>query len=320
MQNETLVSIICNTYNHEKYISDAIESFLMQKTNFRYEVLINDDASTDKTAEIIRFYEEKYSHTIKPIYQVENQYSKGIKIGRINAERAIGKYIALCEGDDYWTDPYKLQKQIAFLENNPDYSLCVHGASAINASTNKKIYDFRPSKTSKDFSTEEAIIGGGGLFATNSMVYRRIESESMPDFYNNAPIGDYPLTIFLSLIGKVYYIDEIMSIYRYLVPGSWTERELKTSEKRIKHFEMIERMLLEVDEYTNHKYSTTIKKTILKNKFQLFLEQGDINGVQTDELIEFYNEMSNTEKLKIYLKKYLPKTVKFLNQVKKGFS
>ena len=317
--SEILVSVVCNTYNHEPYIADAIESFLMQKTNFKYEILINDDASTDKTADIIRHYEKKHPHIIKSIYQIENQYSKGIKIGIVNADRAIGKYIALCEGDDYWTDSYKLQKQIDFLENNSDYSLCVHGASMINASTNEKIYDVRPSKASKDFNTEEIIIGGGGLFATNSMVYRRIESENKPDFYNNSPIGDYPLTIFLSLIGKVYYIDQNMSIYRYLVPGSWTEREFKNTQKRISHFEIMERMLREVDEYTDYNYSATIKKTILKNQFYLNLEQGKFDAIKKGELYKFYNGLSKKEKLIINLKQYSPTTVIILKKLKKVF-
>ena len=116
--NEILVSICCITYNHEKYIRDAIEGFLMQKTDFPFEVLIHDDASTDGTADIIREYETKYPDIIKPIYQTENQYSKGIKISATyNYPRAKGKYIALCEGDDYWIDPYKLQKQVDFLEH-----------------------------------------------------------------------------------------------------------------------------------------------------------------------------------------------------------
>ena len=107
--NDILVSICCITYNHEDYIADAIEGFLMQKTDFKYEVLIHDDASTDRTAEIIRKYERKFPNLIKPIYQTENQHSKGIKVGKYNIERALGKYIALCEGDDYWVDPCKLQ-------------------------------------------------------------------------------------------------------------------------------------------------------------------------------------------------------------------
>lgn len=267
--DEIVVSVVCNTYNHEPFIADAIESFLMQKTSFKYEVLINDDASTDKTAELIKRYEEKYPKIIKPIYQTENQLSKGIIIGRINADRSVGKYIALCEGDDFWIDPNKLQKQTDFMENNPEYTLCVHAATRIHALTNVRLKDVRPSRFSKDFGTEEVIFGGGGIFPTNSMFYRRKESELKPDFYNNSPVGDYPLAIFLSLIGKVYYIDEFMSTYRYGVPGSWTEREFSTIEKKIEHFKIMENMLRELNEYTKNRYLDVIEKTISKNRIKL---------------------------------------------------
>src|SRR5699024_5978215 len=102
----------CTAYNHERYIAETIESFLMQKTNFRYEILIHDDASTDNTAEIIKKYEKQFPEIIKPVYQKVNQYSQGVNVHELIRQRAIGKYFALCEGDDYWTDSYKLQKQI----------------------------------------------------------------------------------------------------------------------------------------------------------------------------------------------------------------
>ncbi|MFK2352270.1 glycosyltransferase family 2 protein [Bacteroides fragilis] len=110
---EPLVSICCITYNHVAHISQCLDGFLMQKTTFIFEILIHDDASTDGTADIIRKYVAKYPHLIKPVYQVENQYSKGVKImSTYNYSRARGKYIALCEGDDYWIDPLKLQNRL----------------------------------------------------------------------------------------------------------------------------------------------------------------------------------------------------------------
>ena len=113
---EPLVSINCITYNHEAYIRDALEGFLMQKTDFTFEILVHDDASTDQTANIIRKYEKKYPEIIKPIYQKENQYSQEVEISKqFQFPRARGKYIAICEGDDYWTNPYKLQKQVIVL-------------------------------------------------------------------------------------------------------------------------------------------------------------------------------------------------------------
>ena len=121
-----LVSISCITYNHEPYIVQALNGFLMQKTSFPFEVLVHDDASTDRTADIIREYEKKFPKIIKPIYQKENQYSKGFTsvTATWNFPRAQGKYMALCEGDDYWIDENKLQMQVDFLEHNPDYGLC----------------------------------------------------------------------------------------------------------------------------------------------------------------------------------------------------
>lgn len=133
---EPLVSICCLTYNHAPYIRDTIEGFLIQKTNFPFEIIIHDDASTDGTDEIIREYEAKYPDIIKPIYETENQHSKELgKVTKITYSAACGKYIALCEGDDYWTDPYKLQKQVDFLEENEEYAVCFHRYKIVDNET-----------------------------------------------------------------------------------------------------------------------------------------------------------------------------------------
>src|SRR5690606_16372266 len=122
-----LVSICCITFNHVNFIRDAIDGFLMQKTDFPFQILIHDDASTDGTEEIIREYESNHPDIIKPIYETENQYVKGRKGSRtFNFPRAKGKYIAMCEGDDYWIDSLKLQKQVDFLEANPTFSGTFH--------------------------------------------------------------------------------------------------------------------------------------------------------------------------------------------------
>lgn len=136
MNTNILVTIICTAYNHEKYISDAIDGFLMQKTNFDYEVLVHDDASTDRTAEIIRKYAEEYPQIIIPILQEKNQVSQGVQIYKEYLyPRGKGKYFAICEGDDYWTDETKLQKQIDFLEIHQDYSMCCHNSTRLYSNT-----------------------------------------------------------------------------------------------------------------------------------------------------------------------------------------
>lgn len=132
---EILVSVVCLAYNHEKYIRDTLEGFIMQKTSFDFEVIIHEDASTDKTADIIREYEAKHPAIIKPLYQKENIYSKGINCLQFIYPKMKGKYIAFCEGDDYWTDPLKLQKQVDFLEAHPDYVYSCHRFSVLEENT-----------------------------------------------------------------------------------------------------------------------------------------------------------------------------------------
>jgi glycosyltransferase involved in cell wall biosynthesis len=126
-----LISICCTTYNHEKYIEDCINGFLSQQTSFLYEIIIHDDASTDKTPQIIQKFEEKYPEIIKPIYQSINQMSltNANPILEFCLPRANGKYIAFCDGDDYWTDIHKLQDQVNVLETFPEISLCTGGVS-----------------------------------------------------------------------------------------------------------------------------------------------------------------------------------------------
>lgn len=129
-QNKPLVAIHCMVYNHASYLRDCFEGFVMQQTNFPFVAIVHDDASTDNSADIIREYETRYPHIFKPIYQTENQHSKsGVSVVRLINEaiqKTGAKYIAMCEGDDYWTDPQKLQRQIDFLETHPEYSFCCH--------------------------------------------------------------------------------------------------------------------------------------------------------------------------------------------------
>lgn len=127
-ENNPLLTIICTAYNHEKYIQECLEGLVIQQTNFAFEIIVHDDASTDKTQQIIDIYAKKYPKLFFNIYQTENQFSKAdINIWYdIMLPQARGKYIAICEGDDYWTDPLKLQKQVDFLENNKEYVFCTH--------------------------------------------------------------------------------------------------------------------------------------------------------------------------------------------------
>lgn len=312
-----LVSINCITYNHEKYIADAIESFLMQTTNFNIEILIHDDASTDSTAEIIREYEVKYPDLIKPIYQKENQYSKGNSVNRINIKRAKGKYIALCEGDDYWLDPYKLQKQVDYMEKHPECSLCVHGGEVVTAAEKKTISYNRANKGNKDFRVEEVIEGGGALFITNSMLFPLRFYSERPKFFEISPVGDYPLAINLSLLGTVHYMDEIMSAYREGVSGSWTDKNMSSLKGRIEHFDKMSIMLDELNQYTNYQYENSINRRKYTDQLFLLLEQRKFKEVKTGQYKDIYLKLGYKKKIIIFMDQYCSSISKVLRVAKR---
>lgn len=314
---EILVSIHCITYNHEKYISDAIDSFLMQKTDFKYEILIHDDASTDRTAEIILEYEKAYPNLIKPIYQTENQYSRGIPFEDFNFNRAEGKYIAFCEGDDFWTDPYKLQKQVDYMESHPECSLCVHAGKIVTALGKNIISYNRPHRGSKLFGVSEIIEGGGGLFLTNSMLCLTGFIKNSPTFVKKAPVSDYPTVINLSLLGKVYYMDGFMSCYRVGDNESWTNRIYSDIEKRKQHYDEITEMLNEINLYTNYKYDEVIAKTIFQNRLSILLEERKFKEIKTGQNKAYYIRLGLKRKLIILLTQYYPNLLEILKSAKR---
>lgn len=314
MSKEIMVSINCTTYNQESYIADAVESFLMQKTNFKYEILIHDDASTDNTRSIIKKYEKQYPDIIKPIYQEENKYSKGIKVNyEYNFKRSKGKYIALCEGDDYWTDPYKLQKQVDYMESNPECTLCMHMVEAVNADTKQSLRFIRPYDYNKICSTEEMMMGGGGFVGTNSLLFPKKAFKNAPKFYLNSPVGDYPLQIFLTYKGYAYYMDENMSAYRVNANNSWSRRMLNVSnEKKIQHMDKIDKMLDEFNIYSNREYENTINKLKNRNEFRRELMKGNLKKLKQHEYKQFYLQLGTKTKIKLFIIYYLPISKKFI--------
>lgn len=217
-----LVSIICDTYNHRSYIRQCLEGFINQITDFKYEVLVHDDASTDGTAEIIREFEAKYPDFIKPIYQSVNQYSGDDKIWiRFQFPRANGKYLALCEGDDYWTDPYKLQKQVDFLEENKNCSACFTNAEIINELDNTKrkfIYGLKEGL----IPAERSILRGGSSYPTASLVFVRrfFLCEVFEKVRELA--GDSLLIITLAMQGDIFFLNQVTCVYRVWTGGVYS--------------------------------------------------------------------------------------------------
>lgn len=215
--DDILVSICCLTYNHEKYIKDCLNGFLCQKTNFKFEVLIHDDASTDSTPDIIRQYEALYPDIIKPIYQKVNQYSQGIAMSATYLYPiAKGKYIAKCEGDDYWIDPDKLQMQVDFLEENPEYGLCYTKAKVFDQEKQKMLLKNNGCKIR---NYEDIFVNGNKVVNLTVIIkkdFLNLYFNEIDPLNKDWKMGDLPLWLYMYKKSKVYFFPKVTGVYRVL--------------------------------------------------------------------------------------------------------
>jgi len=257
-----LVSICSLTYNHENYISQALEGFLMQKTTFPIEIIIHDDASTDNTTNIIREYENKYPDIIKPIYQNENQWSKGIRPSSTYVWPCTkGKYIALCEGDDYWTDPYKLQKQVDFMEANTEYSMCFHLVENFYQDGSKPSFIYPYKKRQQPIYSLQDVLKY--FFINTCSVIYRLDNKILPEWFSKHMLGDYTLHLLYADKGKIRLIPEVMARYRIHSGGIWSSRSGKDTINKLND---LINLLNDFDKHTKNKHSNDINRRILKLK------------------------------------------------------
>lgn len=212
------VSVLMITYNHEQFIAQAIESILMQQVSFEYEIVIGEDCSTDRTRDIIISYRKKYSDKIRALLHEKNI---GMQKNFVQTYKACqGKYIGLCEGDDYWTDPSKLQKQVDFLEANPDFSICFHKVKILEDNQLKDDYITQvPSTTSTILE-----LARGNYIHTLSCVFRNNISNIFGPHFASSPLGDYYLHMMNARHGKIYYINEILGVYRVHNTSIWSRQ------------------------------------------------------------------------------------------------
>lgn len=209
-----VVSVVCVTYNQEAFIAETLDSFLMQQVTFPMEIIVADDASTDKTPEIIAQYAQDHPDIIRPILRSKNI---GVLANFLETMRsAKGRYIALCEGDDYWTDKNKLQKQVRFMDDHPDYSICFHPVEVLfdDGSQESSIY---PDTTKETTFTVKRLLTNN-FMQTNSVMYRR-QDYSM-EVEGVMPV-DWYLHLYHAQFGKIGFIHDIMSVYRRHEGGIW---------------------------------------------------------------------------------------------------
>jgi len=272
---EVKVSIHCLCYNHEKFIVEALDGMVNQKTNFAYEIIVHEDASTDRSAEIVKEYEQKYPELIKVIYQEKNQYSQNIDAFRTHMfPVSRGKYIAICDGDDFWCCEDKLQLQYDFLEAHPDTFMVACNSERIRTD-GSKINNVVEVQGSRYIPVEELIFKNKSVPQQSSLMFRRefYEVEQPEWFYKT--VMDNRFRLFSACLGKVYYIDRVMAKYRAMVQGSYSMSLRKDQTHYKKQLTSAIEFFEHFDEYTSFKYTEAIKKEITRRSILLAMAERD---------------------------------------------
>lgn len=289
-EGKVMVSVWCRTYNHVNYIRDALEGILSQKTEFIYKVVVFDDASTDGTSDIVREYGERYPQIIHAIIAEENIHHRsdgGEIVLELWRKHLTGKYVAFCEGDDFWIDPNKLQIQVDYMESHPECSLYMHNALWLNC-YNGKLQAGSPfqSDGERDVTAEELIMQYNGYPSTASFFTRGEEQLRKPLFCFLSPVGDYTTILYLLSKGKVHYNSRIMSVYRVFASGSCAVRMQQSGGMRINFYLRLRSFLTAYDKYTDNKYHKWIAKRIA------CCELAVMHGGEPDVLIAEYVKKS----------------------------
>lgn len=289
------VSVLMITYNHQDYIRQAIEGVLMQETSFDFELIIANDNSPDDTNAVVNAIIESHpkGQLIKYINRSQNV---GMQANFLDAySQCKGMYIANCEGDDYWTDPLKLQKQVDFLEANPDYVLCFHKVKLLQP--NGEFTEDTITQVPENYETIENLAQYGNYIHTPSVVYRNC-LESMPKEFAETPVGDYFLYMLLAQYGKIKYINETMTIYRHGV-GVFSGNSSDTMlYKSTKTFVLIASALRHKKEIVD----IMVYRVYRNLKFYSFQK----NGEETNTFLKLLNTETNIDFFKHFLELYLP--------------
>ena len=305
------VSVLCATYNHEEYLRQTLDSFLNQKTDFPFEVLVNDDASTDSTGDIIREYAAKYPEVIRPFYQKENLYSRRINLYDVVFFPACrGEYIAVCEGDDYWNDPEKLQLQVDWLDAHSEYSACVH--NSIGRFTDQPDKVLFAQDGDRDIPFEQVVQGMSHAYHTSSILARREFILNPPDYrdvaYHQGYFTDYAIGVRLGLSGKVRFLDRCMSVYRIgSNPSAWS-RGVGQEYHKLKRFVSGEiAMLKTVKQHPlTEAQEAAIDQVLLEREYELLYIEGRVDEMVKPPYDKIHKSMGKGRMISTEIKRRLP--------------
>lgn len=311
------VSIFCITYNQVEYLADALESFLKQKTDFKFEILINDDASTDGTTELALKYREKYPDIVRVVTHSENQFSKGINN---NSEYlypiARGKYFAFCEGDDYWTDSNKLQSQYDYLKNNPKFGFCVHASINIDAETKcilstKHLYNQSCRVRPEDVISKVQSFATASFFVERGLYERYLSS----DIFKMPAHGDQKMTLFFCTMSNAYYIDSEMSAYRMFSNGSINKTLAKDRNRLERDKEICEAridLLAAINRLTWGEYSDAVQIGQDEAQYVYLMQCGCYNELVSPKWVDRFKKENRLTRARIKLQSMFPNVMRLV--------
>ena len=299
-----LLSVFTITYNHAPFIRQCIEGVLMQKTDFPFEFVIGEDCSTDGTREIVLDYAKKNPEIIRVITSESNV---GMSENAKRTGRACqGKFVALCDGDDYWTDPYKLQKQVDFLESHPDYSMCCHASKIIFEDSEQQAEVVRLADTDTTFTIDDFLAPTGKNFIRTESVVCNVELvREVPEEFQNMIVGDYPMFLLMAYHGNIRYLDQVMSVYRKHGGGIWSSKTTN-AEFQEKYCLSIVQMHKRFDEYSGYVYHDKIQKRLAYSYYALIENSFNYNKAQSRKFFwKYWNKLPGHFLIRSFSRLYL---------------
>ena len=312
MSDKIMVSVMCTAFNHEEYIRQALEGMVSQKTDFDYEILINDDVSSDGTADIIREFEAKYPEKIRAFFPEKNLYSQNIDVYyHTFFPNARGKYVCFCEGDDFWTDETKLRRQVDFLEANPDYAACVHNTALHYCDAERPDELLLAHTEDRDVDFADILPGMHGAWHTSSLMARTEVLASPPDYYHIASehgFGDFPYGLMCRNAGKVRYLNRTMSVYRLNSnQASWSSGFDYEAKKRIYFLEGVVQTL---EAFSAHLGDESVRPllddSLDEALFRKYNAEGDAKAMLSPRFKKVFSNRPLSFRMKIYLNRALP--------------
>lgn len=320
MEKKLSVHII--TYNHKDFIKNCIEGVLEQKTSFGYEVVIGDDCSTDGTREILLEYKARFPKKVKLILFEKRNAGVPGKVNFVTVlKNCTGNYIALCDGDDYWCDQNKLQRQVDFLEENPEYSMCFHRVYKLGEKGDVALSHLNPEESEITYTMQE--LAKKNIIHVPSVVFRNNLFGDLPSWFNECPVGDYVLHMLNAQHGLIKYFPQPMAVYRKHGGGVWSTLGMqKGYEKWIQVLNLLLR----------EEFEPAVKENLLlqRRSYAEQLLQSLMNAQQWTEFIEKITAYAAEDEYiaKEWAVKYYPRYInkitggrsyKFVNKLRKGF-